>query len=115
MKPKELEKLCAKWPGVTFDVKWGNDFVCSVGKKMFCATGTEGRGGLSFKVPDELFLAMTEQDGVIPAPYVARYKWVLVQEPRKHARKWLEQNIRKSYELVRDKLPKKLRDSLRAV
>ncbi len=113
MNPKDLEKLCAKWPGVTFDIKWGADFVCSVGGKMFAATGKEG-GGVSFKVPDDLFLAITEQPGIVPAPYAARFKWVHVQEPKRHARKWLEQNIRTSYELVRDKLPKKVREKLTA-
>ena len=111
MKSKDLEKLCGKWPGVTFDVKWGADFVASVEKKMFAVTDDEG-GRISFKVPDELFLAMTEQPGVIPAPYMARNKWVLVEDTRKHPQTWLAQNIRKSYELVRDKLPKKVRAKL---
>ena len=114
MKSKELEKLCGGWPGVTFDVKWGADFVASVANKMFAVTDTDGSGRISFKVPDDLFLALTEQPGIVPAPYAARYKWVLVEDARKHPRKWLEQNIRTSYELVRDKLPKKVREKLGA-
>jgi len=68
--------------------------------------------GFSFKVPDELFLALTEQPGIIPAPYAARNKWVRVTEPRRYGDAWLAARIRESYELVAAKLPKKTRQTL---
>jgi predicted DNA-binding protein (MmcQ/YjbR family) len=43
-----------------------------------------------------------------PAPYVARYKWVLVEEPDRLSRKEWEHYVRQSYELVRAKLPKQV-------
>ena len=74
MNPGQLRKLVAKWPGVTEDIKWGADLVFSVGGKMFAVTGTDPKqsGGISFKVPDERFLELTDRKGIVPAPYLAR-------------------------------------------
>lgn len=108
-----LDKLCTPWPGVSSDVKWGADLVYSVAGKMFVVCLDEEKiGRISFKVPDEQFLAITEQPGIIPAPYAARFKWVSVIEPRRYGDKWLAGRIRESYELVAAKLPKKTRVAL---
>ena len=36
--------------------------------------------GMSFKVEDERFLELTDRPGIIPAPYLARAKWVYVED-----------------------------------
>ena len=36
----------------------------------------QGVKGISFKVDDDRFLELTDRDGIIPAPYLARVKWV---------------------------------------
>lgn len=114
MKQKDIEKLCAKWPGVTTDVKWDFALVFSVADKMFATYPLSGRlkGTIGFKVEDELFLAITEQPGIIPAPYAARFKWVTVMEPKRYPKAWFAQHIRRSYELVAAKLPKKKQKEL---
>lgn len=114
MTAEELDRLCLAWPGVSVDIKWGVDRVYSVAARMFAVTATAGAdaGRLSFKVADEQFLALTGQPGIVPAPYLARAKWVLVEQPTRHHRAWLEARIRESYELVRDKLPKRTRAAL---
>jgi predicted DNA-binding protein (MmcQ/YjbR family) len=43
-----------------------------------------------------------------PAPYVARYKWVLVEDVRKLTSKEWSHYFKQSYDLVRANLPKKL-------
>ncbi|MFC4527846.1 MmcQ/YjbR family DNA-binding protein [Dyella halodurans] len=113
---KQLEQCCGRWPGVTRDIKWGGDLVFSVGGKMFVVTpldGTEG-GRLSFKVEDERFLELTDQPGIIPAPYMARAHWVSVIEPQRFATAELEAFIRQAYTLVRAKLTKKVQADLGA-
>ncbi|MDO8418691.1 MAG: MmcQ/YjbR family DNA-binding protein, partial [Rubrivivax sp.] len=72
--------LAAALPGATEDIKWGADLVYSVGDKMFCVFLLDrGRAcTCSFKVDDERFLELTGVPGVIPAPYLARAKWVQV-------------------------------------
>ncbi|NOT86638.1 MAG: MmcQ/YjbR family DNA-binding protein [Lysobacter sp.] len=106
MKPESLRAVAGAWPGVTEDIKWGADLVFSVVGKMFCVLDTGGSGRLSFKVEDERFLELTERPGVIPAPYLARARWVSVVEPRVLAEAELHALLRRSYELVRAKLPK---------
>ena len=107
-----LRKFCLSLPAVTEDIKWGNDLVFSVGGRMFCVSGLELPLKCSFKVPDEEFEELSMQDGFLPAPYMARAKWVLVTKPSKLNKKEWEQNIRRSYELVKVKLTKKQREQL---
>jgi predicted DNA-binding protein (MmcQ/YjbR family) len=49
MNIEELREFCMALPGVTEDVKWGNDLCFSVGKKMFTVTSVDGDGGISVK------------------------------------------------------------------
>ncbi len=113
MNLKTLDRLCLAWPGVSSDVKWGADRVYSVAGKMFVVCLDQPKiEALSFKVPDGLFLAMTEQPGIIPAPYAARHKWVHVTEPARYGDAWLAARIRESYELVAARLPKKTQRAL---
>lgn len=106
-----LRQLTRDWPGVQESIKWQQDLVFDVAGKMFAVTALAGRHGgcYSFKVPDALFLALTEQPGIAPAPYAARYKWVLLTEPERYGPDWLAEQIRQSYQLVAAKLPKATR------
>lgn len=112
--PAQLEALCSRWPGVTRDIKWGDNLVFSVGGKMFVMTHADGREGgrLAFKVADERFLELTDQPGVIPAPYLARARWVAVTEPWRFTTTELEALLLDAYAAVRAKLTKKLQTEL---
>ena len=90
------------------------DLVLSVGGKMFAVTPSDGSEGgrLSFKVADERFLELTDQPGIIPAPYMARAHWISIVEPRRFARAELESLVRDAYLLVRAKLTKKRQATL---
>jgi len=114
MSEEQLEALCAGWPGVTRSIKWEVDLVYSVAGKMFvvmCTLGPE-RGRFSFRVDTDRFLELTEQPGMMPAPYMARAFWVSVTEPEKFAHKELADFVKRSYELVRANLPKKTQAAL---
>ena len=63
--------------------------------------------GISLKCTAERFAELVEQEGIRPAPYVGRYKWVLVERLDILPIDELEGLIRQSYELVTAKLPKK--------
>ena len=110
----QLEALCGQWPGVTRDIKWGADLVLGVGGKMFAVTPSDGSEGgrLSFKVADERFLELTDQPGIIPAPYMARAHWISVIEPQRYSTGELELFVRDAYTLVRARLTKKLQAQL---
>jgi predicted DNA-binding protein (MmcQ/YjbR family) len=58
---------------VTSVVQWGADNVYKVGGRIFAVVGSQG---VSFKVSDIAFEALTESGRARPAPYLARAKWV---------------------------------------
>jgi predicted DNA-binding protein (MmcQ/YjbR family) len=108
-----LQQLTEKWPGVTTDIKWGNDLVFSVAAKMFCVCSLDAPFRASLKVKDEEFEELSVRDGFQPAPYMARNKWVLITNPGRLSKKEWEDFVKQSYELVKAKLPKKLQEELK--
>jgi predicted DNA-binding protein (MmcQ/YjbR family) len=97
--------ICAKLPGATHDVKWGKDHCYSVGGKMFAVIGPDA--SMSFKVEDGRFLELTDREGMIPAPYMAKHKWVLVQDLKTIAEAELQELVATAHGLILAKLPKK--------
>jgi predicted DNA-binding protein (MmcQ/YjbR family) len=106
---------CMAFPGATENVQWGNDLVFKVGGRMFavaCLEAAEYR--LSFKVTEEEFAELTEQEGIAPAPYMARAKWVALERFDILPRAELERLLRGSYEMVLAKLTRKEREKVLA-
>ena len=102
-----LRQICAAMPGVTEDVKWGQDLCFCVGGKMFAAVNLEPPHQLGFKCTPEAFGELTEREGIIPAPYLARAMWVQESELGSALeRQELAALLRSAYELVVAKLPK---------
>jgi len=110
MNIETLRKLCSSMPGVTEDIKWGNDLVFSVGNKMFCVAGLhQSPASVSFKVTDEEFEECITHEGFIPAPYLARHKWVHIDSlDRLNSKEW-KKYAEGSYQLVFQKLPAKVK------
>ncbi len=106
-----VRKFCAALPHATADIKWGADYVYSIGGKMFAVAFQSQTHGtfVSFKVDDDLFLSMTAREGIVPAPYLARAKWVQVTDLKKVSDAELKALIRRSYDVVAMKLTKKQR------
>lgn len=106
---EDVRTFCLSLPQVTEDVKWGADLCFNIGKKMFCVTGLEQVPvGVTVKVKDEDFEKIIDLPGFQPAPYLARYRWVLLDDVNKVSKKELHRLIRESYELIKAKVPKKL-------
>ena len=103
----QFRNICMAFPAVTEDVKWDNDLCFSVGGKMFCVTALDPPFKASVKVRDDEFEELSNSEGFMPAPYMARAKWVLVTEPSRLNKNEWEQYIKQSYELVKAKIPKK--------
>ena len=105
-----VKKFCATMPHATADVKWGIDHVYSIGGRMFavaCKT-KDGATHLSFKVDDDRFLELTDRPGFIPAPYLARAKWVQLADLSKVGDSELKALLKHSFDLVAAKLTKKM-------
>ena len=114
MKEAALRRLAGSWPGVSAEMKWDDDLIFMVAGKMFCGLCLGGKhaGKLAFKVEPERFLEFTDRPGIVPAPYMARAHWISLDDPSVLPRAELEALIRRAYELVREKLPKKLQREL---
>jgi len=111
---ESVRKFCLSLPHVTEDVQWGSDLLFRIGNKMFAVIGLEPSSDhcMSMKCTPEKFAELTEREGIVPAPYVARYHWVALERFDALPERELKTLLTKAYELVRDKLPKKVRAGL---
>jgi predicted DNA-binding protein (MmcQ/YjbR family) len=84
-----------------------------VGGKIFAIAALEPeRHVLSIKCAEEKFDEMIECPGVVPAPYLARAKWIAFESEDAIPHQQLRALIRESYDLVFAKLPRKSRETL---
>lgn len=112
---EQIQQLCTPLPSVTEEVKWEHDLCFCVGGKMFLVISLERTPTpASFKVVDDEFEQVLERQGFRPAPYLARYKWVAVDDiSLLNPHEWKER-ITQSYQLIRSRLPKKVQQALDA-
>ena len=99
-----IRNICNGLPSVTEDIKWGNDLCFMISAKMFCVAPMSKPLNVSLKVTDEEFGELINRPGIIAAPYVARYKWILVEDVNVFNHQQWEHYITQSYNLVKSKL-----------
>ena len=113
MNIEQLRKLCLSFPSVTEQIQWHDALLFKVAGKMFAVASLEpARVWLSLKVTPENFAELTERPGIIPAPYLARAKWIALESRDALPPAELASLLRSSYALVVAKLPRKTRESL---
>jgi len=101
-----VREFCLAFPQATENLQWGDDLCFKVGGKIFAIVGLDNPR-LCFKCTPEIFAELIEREDIHPAPYVGRYKWVMLD--RLDAVRWeeLRELIRQSYEMVAAKAPGK--------
>lgn len=111
-----VRKFCLSLPHVDEIVQWDNDLLFRIGGKMFAVVGLEPSHGIvmSFKCTPEKFAELIERDGIMPAPYVARYHWVACERFDALPDREMKELLKTAYQLILEKLPKKIRSSLEA-
>ncbi len=107
-----LQEFCRSLPGTTEDIKWEHDLVFSVGGKMYAGFDVDDADQFGFKCDDIEFERLTKIDGIIPAPYAARFGWVSVRRRGVLPLSTLKKLIRRSYGLVVEGLARKVREEL---
>ena len=112
MTPKPVEATALALPGAALSIQWGDDRVYKVGGKMFAAMSGAKAPTLSFKCTDLAFEMLTERAGVIPAPYLARAKWVQLVKLAAMDGAEIKERLAEAHRIVAAKLPKKIRDAL---
>jgi predicted DNA-binding protein (MmcQ/YjbR family) len=101
----KIRECCLAFPRATEKLQWGDELCFKVGDKIFVMLGLDNPR-ICFKCLPETFAELIEREDIRPAPYVGRYKWVMLD--RLDAVDWdeLEDLIRQSYEMVAAKAPK---------
>jgi len=109
MNIKKAKEFCRSLPGVTEDIKWGEHLVFCIGEKMFAVTDLDEKStSIRFKAEDERFLELTDRPGITAAAYLARAKWINVENIGKLSDAEAKELLRRAYELIFAKLTKKL-------
>jgi predicted DNA-binding protein (MmcQ/YjbR family) len=108
---ESVRSFCLSLPHTDEKVQWGSDLLFRVGEKMFAVVAMEPSHGvvLSFKCTPEKFAELVEQDGIIPAPYMARNHWVGFERFDALPDRELKPLLKNAYQMVLEKLPKKMR------
>jgi predicted DNA-binding protein (MmcQ/YjbR family) len=102
-----IREYCLSFPQVKENLQWGDELCFKVEGKIFVMLGLDNPR-LCFKCTPEAFAELIEREDIRPAPYVGRYKWVMLD--RLDAVDWdeLRELIRRSYEMVAAKAAKSL-------
>ncbi len=103
--------MCLALPGVTLDHPFGDDHDVLTGGLVFLAI-VGGMGGLSFKVSDIAFEVLTGSGQARPAPYLARARWVHLDDPADWPDDDLAEHLAIAHGIVAAKLTKKARAAL---
>jgi predicted DNA-binding protein (MmcQ/YjbR family) len=109
-----IRNHCLALPRTTETFQWGECVVFKVAGKMFAVLNLDeaSPNRLTIKSTPEEAAELVEQDGIIPAPYLARSHWVCFQDVEVLRRAEVKALIGRSYELVVEKLPKRVRAGL---
>jgi predicted DNA-binding protein (MmcQ/YjbR family) len=99
MRTDAIREFCLTFPQATENLQWGDELCFKIGGKIFVMLGLDN-ARLCFKCTPETFAELIEREDVRPAPYVGRYKWVMLD--RLDAVGWdeLRELISQSYEMV---------------
>ena len=112
--PNSASSWRARLPAATRAVQWEGVIVFKVGGKMFCliAPPDHSVGRICFKCPQEHYEALSRADGFRPAPYLARAKWVALDDPSVLAPAELKAYIKRAHAVIAVALPRKKRAEL---
>jgi len=108
MSVDSIRDYCLSFPRATEKLQWGDSLCFKIGKKVggkiFTILGLDDLR-LCFKCTPETFAELVEREDIRPAPYVGRYKWVMLDRLDALRNDELKELIRQSYELVAVKAP----------
>lgn len=113
MNIEEIRNIALAQKGTIEDIKWENHLCFNVGSKMYLVTCPDTFPiTASFKASDENFEKLSTREGIIPAPYMARHKWLHVDNIERLSLSEWEVLIQESYDLVFSKLTGKVKKEI---
>ena len=105
MDVESIRSYCLSFPQATENLQWGDDLCFKIGGKIFLTLGLDNRC-MCFKCVPEKFAELVEQEHIRPAPYVGRYKWVMLNRLDALRDDELQELIQQSFEMAAAKAPK---------
>jgi predicted DNA-binding protein (MmcQ/YjbR family) len=113
MTVEEIRNYCLSLKGTTESIKWEDHLCFSVGGKMYLVIAPDKFPvSCSFKTSDELYDELTAREGIIPAPYMAKYKWVFTEDVKNIPLKEWNEFIQVAYQQVFEKLSGKMKKAI---
>jgi predicted DNA-binding protein (MmcQ/YjbR family) len=101
-----IRAYCLSFPETTEKLQWGDALCFKVRTKMFAVLGLD-RVRLTFKCSAEEFAELIERPDIWPSPYLARYKWVMLDRLDALPSDELKELLTHSYDMVAAKAPLK--------
>lgn len=109
MNIEELRTYCLSLSNTSEGIKWESNLAFMLFEKIYLLAGLEAQPTrITFKVSPEDFNEIVGQDGFAQAPYFAKGHWVALDDINKISNQQLKNYIHNSYDLIKNKLPKKL-------
>lgn len=123
MKLDAFNRFCSELTSTTKVIQWGGAHVWKVGGKIFAIASywgpntknaelPEEGSKISFKCSDFSYSILIEQEGIIPAPYLARAKWVQLEESDALNDDDVKSYITQAHTIISAKLTKKVQKEL---
>jgi predicted DNA-binding protein (MmcQ/YjbR family) len=106
MNVDSIRAYCLAFPEATENLQWGDDLCFRIRGKIFAIVGLDNPR-MCFKCAPETFAELIEREDIRPAPYVGRYKWVMIDRLDALPHNELRDLIALSYATVSAKAPKK--------
>jgi predicted DNA-binding protein (MmcQ/YjbR family) len=101
-----IREYCLSLPNSKENLQWGDNLCFKVGGKIFVILGLDELR-VCFKTAPDVFTELVEREDIRPAPYVGRYKWVMLDRLDAVSDDQFRELVRQSYEMVSTKVPKK--------
>jgi len=101
MNVDSVRDYCLSFSQAKETLQWGETLCFKTDGKIFAMLSLAAiPPSLCFKCTAEKFAELCEQEGIRPAPYVGRYKWVLLERLDVLGDEEIEDLIRQSHEMV---------------
>ena len=104
MNSDSIRQYCLSFPLATENLQWGDDLCFKINGKIFAIVSLDSvPQRMCFKCTPERFVELCEMEDIHPAPYVGRYKWVMLDRLDAVRDAELRELIQQSYAMVAQK------------
>ncbi|HTZ96533.1 MAG TPA: MmcQ/YjbR family DNA-binding protein [Terriglobales bacterium] len=99
-----IRRYCLSFPAAKENLQWKDDLCFKIKGKIFVVLGLDSvPQRICFKCTPERFAELCEMEDIRPAPYVGRYKWVMLDRLDALGDDELRDGIAQSYAMVAKK------------